>query len=547
MADVLVVGGGQAALRAAIEARRQGAKVVVVSKGRVGAGGSSAISDTVHSAILAPEDSPEIFFQDIVRGGRQINDPDLARTLAEECTMRVMELIKDFEIALQFEKEVVTPGHSYPRRCFHRSGRGDAITKRLREYAEAIGVACVERTHIVDLVTDGGWHPPSADAYGALEWKNADAEAFGSGRARGTTEKRVVGALGWSDGEWVWFAAGSTVLATGGIGRIYAYSDNPVDVTGEAIGMAWRHGVRLQDMEFVQFYPYRLVSPINIDLQTKLFAKGAVMRNAQGVRFLEAYPRKELETRDVVCYEMFKQGSVFLDVSQVSQADLAASNPRLYALLQRGYQGKLVMQPVEHYSMGGLSIDPDGRTNVAGLYACGECAGGVHGANRLGGGALTEALVFGARAGCAAAAEAVAVSARLVRERAREIAAAGAWLNVAAMQQMAPVVRKRVQETMWKKAGIVRSVIGLQDAYRTLGEMMEEVRPYPPLLDMLQVARIVAYCARTRTESRGAHRLVDNPEEREEWRGNLVVQGETVAFRPLARTSGGRLAGSMPS
>jgi aspartate oxidase len=331
------------------------------------------------------------------------------------------------------------------------------------------------------------------------------------------------------------FAAGSTILAAGGLGRIYAHSDNPIDISGEAVGVAWRHGAELRDMEFIQFYPYRLVSPINIDLYTKLFGKGAIMRNGQGSRFLEEYPRKELETRDVVCYQMFKQGKVLLDLSQVTASDLEAITPRLHSLLTKGYQGELLMQPVEHYSIGGISIDADGRTTVKGLYACGECTGGVHGANRLGGGALTESLVFGARAGKAAAVELSKPSARTIANAQRAVVQSGAIklpFETGTKERIADV-RKRLQEIMWNKVGIERTESGLQQACDELAQMAEELRDYTPLFDMLQVARIVARSALERKESRGAHQMVDYPREMDEWRGNLVVTGETVTFRPL--------------
>ena len=528
--DVLVIGGGQAALRAAIEARRQGAKVAVVSKGRVGAGGSSALSDTVHSAVMAPGDSPEVFYRDILKGGKQINNPVLARALAEDCTERVRELTGEFGVELQWDEELITPGHSRPRRLYHRRGEGFVITRRLRDHAEAFGVLFCENTRVVDLLTDEGWE--DSDRPAGFEWRGTDPSdplTVGKERSGG---KRIRGAVGWSKGRWVAYAAGSTILATGGVGRLYAHSDNPMDVTGEALGMAWRHGACLQDMEFVQFYPYRLVSPINIDLYTKLFQKGAVMRNGRGIRFLQDYPRKELETRDIVCYEMFKQGKVFLDVSRVSGKDLAETNPRLHALLAKGYRGELIMSPVEHYSMGGISIDSRGRTNLSGLFACGECTGGVHGANRLGGGALTEALVFGARAGRTAAEEAEAPTEHFVQKVEGQLTAGCGRMNPEEMERRGREIRKRIQAILWSEVGIERTAEGLRKATEQLDAMAEEVEFRPPLADLLQVARMIAHCARLRQESRGAHRVVEYPHQKREWQGNLVVQGESVTFHP---------------
>lgn len=521
--DVLVIGGGQAGLRAAIEARRQGAKVTIASKGRIGLGGSSAISDTVHSAVLAPGDSAEIFYRDLLRGGKFINKRELALALAADCTMRVQELRAEFHVELQYE-DLVTPGHSFPRRCSHKDGQGTAVTRKLREYAERMGIVFYEKTRIVDLLSDRGG--------------TNSGKPLGAGNAAGKTDgNRVYGAMGIVGDEWTLFAAGSTILAAGGSGRVYGHSDNPIDVTGEVLGMAWRHGAELRDLEFVQFYPYRLVDPINMDLYTKLFGKGAVMRNGQGVRFLEKYPRKELETRDVVSFEMFKQGRVYLDISQVSEQDLKETTPRLYSLLAKGYRGKLIMQPVEHYSIGGISIDEFGRTNLAGLYACGECTGGVHGANRLGGGALTEALVFGARAGSVAAAEANDPDGGLVSELVSEYvpSQSAADFSESESEKNQPAeIRKRVQEIMWNRVGIQRTSESLEQATRELSELVEQVRPGAPLFDTVVTAWNIARSAKARRESRGGHQVLDYPGEREEGYGNWIVQGEELSFQRIS-------------
>lgn len=318
-ADVLVIGGGQAALRSAIEARELGASVIIVTKGKAGGGGSSVISDGVHSAIFSQGDSPESFYEDMMRGGKGINDSCLVRILAEECTVRVKELSEKFGIETYNEKVVATPGHSYPRRCYADNGTGKTVTLKMREYAEQIGITCIENTWIVDLIRND----------------------------------RIEGAIGIHDHDWVQIFAGSTILATGGIGGLYEQSDNPIDVSGEGIGIAWRHGAFLQDMEFIQFYPYRLIEPINIDLFTKIFAKGAKMLNAAGERFMEAFPRKEMETRDVLCYEMYKQGLVYLDLGEVP-TELNASSPKLAGLMKKGYKGPLRIEPERS-----RQIDPD--------------------------------------------------------------------------------------------------------------------------------------------------------------------------------------------
>ena len=498
-ADVLVIGGGQAALSCAIEARENGASVIIATKGRAGGGGSSVISDGVHTAIFSKGDSTECLYQDMMRGGKAINNASLVRVFAEECTARVMELSGKFGVETYYEPEVATPGHGYPRRSYAGDGTGKSITNRMREYAQQIGVQWIEQIWVVDLIRSG----------------------------------RIQGAVGWRKDEWVQIAAGSTILASGGLGGLYAHSDNPLDVSGECIGMALRHGVTLQDMEFIQFYPYRLVEPQNIDLYTKLFAKGAKMLNAVGQRFMESFPKKEMETRDVLGYEMYKHGPIFLDIAEVDPIELGTISPKLANLIRKGYHGPLRMEPVEHYSIGGISADEYGRTGIPGLYVCGECTGGLHGANRLGGGSLTECLVFGKRTGYAAAQESVPElqAQTLFDERKQDLRKA---FFTDEGKATIGVYRKEIQQLMWNHAGIYRTEIGLQQAVDKLTAMSLHVQhdkrlngiASQVLIDMTRSAWAVCYSAMMRKESRGAHRLADFASERPEWVGNIKIKGE---------------------
>jgi aspartate oxidase len=501
VADVLVIGGGQAALRAAIEARKQGADVAIAAKGKIGLGGSSSISDGVHSAIFSDGDAPEHFLSDMLKGGREIGDRKLLHILAEECTFRVKELQEQFHIHLDYEKEVATPGHSFPRRVYAEGGKGGVVTRKLRNFAEQIGVRFYENVHAVELIGD----------------------------------RRVEGAIFLSKADILLVQAGSTVLATGGLGGLYDHSDNPRDVTGEGIGMALRHGAAVQDLEFVQFYPYRLVQPRNTDLYTKLFAKGAVMRNKEGHRFMDAFPRKELETRDIICYEMYKQGDVYLDISNVPGDVIKEVSHNLYRILEKGYSGELIVSPVEHYSIGGIKVDEYGRTGIPGLYACGECTGGIHGANRLGGGSLTDSLVLGSRAGKTAAEESQLFSSS------EGFAVDGDYYNPVQFNEdwnseEYRSLRKKLQKIMWNHVGIERTSEGLQQGVNLL---MDLKGPYQDmkrvsarfLLDIMDVAYFTALAASMRKESRGAHRVMHIPEQKEEWRGNFMIKDGKVEFQ----------------
>lgn len=498
--DVIVIGGGQAALAAAISAKEQGAAVALVTKGKAGLGGSSVISDSVHSAIFSPGDSPELFFNDIIEGGRHLSDKRLARVLAEECTVRVNELESKFGIRLERERVIITPGHSFPRRVYAGNGIGKNITKPLRDYAIESGIFFHEQTAVVDLLKHNN------EVKGVLVQKGKEFQVMYSP---------------------------AVILATGGFGGLYQSSDNPRDVSGEGIGMAWRHGASLVDMEFVQFYPYRLQQPANIDVMTKVFGKGAFLTNDRNERFMEKFPKKELETRDILSYAMFQEQKVLLDFSLVDENVLKHDSPHLYRLFEKGYTGEWVMSPVQHYCMGGIQTDEWGRTNVSGLYACGEVTGGLHGANRLGGGSLTESLVFGHRAGKMA-----------VQEKSMDLKADLKDFGVEAILSTPSTANgtqtlKKVKEIMWNKVGIERSSQSLKEAaddlnYIALSLENENSIQALQLRDKVRSAWASAFAASTRKESRGAHKLQDIKCEKKEWVGKNRIYNSIIEFTPAA-------------
>ncbi|WP_158553579.1 FAD-dependent oxidoreductase [Peribacillus saganii] len=501
--DVIVVGGGQAALAAAISAKEEGSAVALITKGKAGLGGSSVISDGVHSTIFSPGDSPEIFCQDMIAGGKGLSDRRLAEILAEECTNRVNELESKYGIPQQLERKVSTPGHSFPRRSYAPGGVGRNVTRPMREYAQSAGIDFFEQSSIVDLI-------------------------------KGDTG--IVGAFVQNEEGMQAFYAGSVILATGGFGGLYASSDNPRDVSGEAIGMAWRHGAVLRDMEFIQFYPYRLQHPANLDVMTRIFGKGAILLNQNNERFMESFPRKELETRDIISYEMFKQHKVLLDFSSVAGADLEHDSPLLYRTLKKGYQGEYIMSPVQHYCMGGIKTDEYGRTNLPGLYACGECSGGLHGANRLGGGSLTEALVFGKRTGYMATKES---KDRIGIAAEQEFAVEAD--EAAASDFNEQEVIKAIKTIMWTKAGIERTSQSLLEAANeldTLADQLEKEKGIAALQlhDKVRAAWAAAHSASVRKESRGAHKLLDFREQSSDWELTISVLGKELFFTKQGET-----------
>lgn len=489
--DVIVIGGGEAALSAAIAAREEGASAAIISKGKVGLGGSSVMANAVHSAIFSPGDSSEAFYQDILKGSRYITDKKLARILAEECTDRVEELERKYKIYIEREMQVSTPGHSFPRRVYVGHGFGKNVTKTLSEYAREIGVEFHEQSTLIDLINN---------------------------------HNSVSGVIVENNHELLTYYSDSVILATGGFGSLYDSSDNPRDVSGEGIGIAFRHGVNLVDMEFVQFYPYRLKEPANIDVLTKIFAKGAFLVNEANERFMEKYPRKELETRDVLCFEMFKQNAVYLDFSQVNEDILEQDSPQVFRLHKKGYKGKWAMQPVQHYCMGGIQTDEWGRTNVVGLYACGECTGGLHGANRLAGGSLSETLVFGTRAGKMAAKESNRATNRMGSSLYEQYKGRSGL-----PKEVEQEILQKVKSIMWTKVGIERSTATLEKATNQLEVIvgqLEDINGIPALqtADKVRPAWAAAFAAATRKESRGAHQLQNIKEEKQEWERKIIIQ-----------------------
>lgn len=495
--DCLVVGGGQAALASAIAAKEGGASVAIVSKGKIGLSGASVISNAVFTQIFLQDDSPEYLFQDILKSSRYITNDKLARVFSEECSKRVAELKTKYGVSFYQEKQVKTPGHSFPRRVYAGNPLGKDVTTAMRKYAEKLGIDFYEKASLLDLLRNGN---------------------------------KVVGILTEQNNEYVAYYSSSVILATGGFGGLYEYTDNPNDVMGEGIGIAFRHGANLVDMEFVQFYPYRLQKPANIDVYTKIFAKGAFFVNEKGERFMEKYPRKELETRDTLCYEMFKQEKVLLDFSKVDEQVLAKDSPNVYRLAKKGYTGEWVMSPVQHYCMGGIETDEWGKTNLPGLYACGECSGGLHGANRLAGGSMSETLVFGTRAGQAAAKERGNVSTEgyspLLEEEMDK--------TDLTIEQQKEIIRK-VKSIMWEKVGIERTTKGLENAKEELEQILRPLNEMEGtralrLGDEVRVAWAASFAGSLRKESRGAHKLQNVKEEKKEWEKKIIINKKEAPF-----------------
>jgi len=286
-------------------------------------------------------------------------------------------------------------------------------------------------------------------------------------------------------------------------------------------------------MEFVQFYPYRVVSPAIHDIFPNLFSEGAIFLNEKSERFMQDFPNKELENRDVLAREIFKQKEVFLNLDNCSIPYLSKESPELLEI-QKKYPGTpLKVVPKAHFSMGGIRIKPDCSTGLHGLYACAEVTGGLHGANRLAGYALTETAVFGPIAGKNAALYAES-------KEYEDIIPEEPFLPQIGRDDI-KVVKRQLRDVMWEKAGIVKNEEGLLEAHSIILEMKAKLEQSKPTIlkdwietyNMLSLAFVMTESSLLRKESRGAHFRSDYPDENNMFLGNFVYTGSDLDFNKL--------------
>jgi succinate dehydrogenase / fumarate reductase, flavoprotein subunit len=522
VANVLVIGTGAAGLRAAIAASQAGSEVVVIGKRArkdahtvLAAGGINAALGTVD-----PEDSWQQHFADTLREGYFLADPRAVELLAREAPAAVLELA---EWGAPFAR--TTDGrldqrffgaHRWRRTCYAGDWTGRAILRALAAKVAELGVAVIDDQYVSQLLVSDG------TCFGAL-------------------------AFDLETGERTVFLADAVVLAAGGHTRIWRRSSSRRDEnTGDGMYLALRAGCRLADMELVQFHPTGMVAPEEAagTLVTEAVrGEGGHLTNALGERFMARYDpdRMELSARDRVALANYTEitqgrggphGGVFLDITHVRKDRILERLPRMYRQFLEYQMLDISRQPMEvaptaHYSMGGVVVDPETHaTDVAGLYAAGEVTAGLHGANRLGGNSLAETVVFGRRAGEAAARYSAG---RDVQLRARQVVrAANEELSgfIRYGRQFARPLQRALRDSMWESCGVVRDDAGLRRGLARVAELRElalevDVRPtsegYADLahaLDLraaLVAAEATLLGALARRESRGAHQRRDFP------------------------------------
>jgi fumarate reductase (CoM/CoB) subunit A len=537
--NVVVIGGGVAALRAAIAAREAGAGVLVCCKGIAGRSGNTVPSTADISAYLPAlgvDDSELTFLHDTLETGASIADDQLVRILAERSGPALIDLER-LGIQLLRNGEGIdrtrAAGHSRARTYRADStglgpNKGLALSIPLADRARALGVRFLDRTPVVDLVVDEG-------------------------------ETRGVVAIDLDADEVLAVQAGSVIAAAGGASHLFARTNGTADATGDVIALSMQAGAQARDLEFVQWHPTRMDDPVPLFLTNGLLADGAVFRDGSGREFMADYdPRANLAPRDVLAKAVFIEGSsargvrggVYLDCSAIPDDRIALRHSYLAQTLQKHGvdfpRQWLVVNPATHFLMGGISIDRRAESSLPGLFVAGETAGGIHGANRLGGNAFCEGLVFGEIAGRAAAARSLANPRQPAALRDVERLAGLVDPGAADPRQQLLAIWQRLRATMWQQASLVRDADGLSKAGEILEGLLGEVealraarvRGAARVLELragLDCARAIVAAATFRSESRGAHWRADFPETSETWLGHVQATWPAGARDPSLR------------
>jgi succinate dehydrogenase / fumarate reductase flavoprotein subunit len=539
--QVLIVGGGLAGLRAAVEVHRAGRSVAVLSKVYPIRSHSGAAQGGINAALgnhpQGHDDSWERHAFDTIKGSDYLADQPRAEILARDAPERVLEMEHWGTYFSRFPDGRIAQrpfgGAGYPRTCYAADRTGHHLLHTLWEQ-------CLQR---------------EIPFYN--EWLMTRLVPGPHGRASGVV------ALHIPSGMLQAFAADAVIIAAGGHGRIFEKSTNAIINTGSATAAAYLAGVPLEDMEFVQFHPTTLYGT-NILISEGVRGEGGMLYNSCGERFMERYAPsvKDLAPRDIVARSIQteinegrgfagpKSGYVHLDVRHLGAEVIKTRLPgiRQIAMDFAGVdpiETPIPVQPGQHYSMGGLACDEDGHTPMPGVFAVGECSCiSVHGANRLGGNSLLETVVFGKRAGERAAQEVGAsqteASEAALKEALREQQAAITDLKSRTTGERQGILRQEMKAILTDKVGVYRQAEPLAEAVDTLSELKE--RYHSVVLDnkddlfnydlvdtlelsgMLELAQVTALTALKRTECRGSHWRTDHPgRDDETWLKHSMV------------------------
>ncbi|MGH3613863.1 MAG: fumarate reductase/succinate dehydrogenase flavoprotein subunit [Pseudonocardia sp.] len=602
--DVVVIGAGGAGLRAAIETRMQGKKTAIISKSLFGKahtvmaeGGCAAAMGNVNS-----NDSWQVHYRDTMRGGKFLNNWRMAELHAREAPDRVWELETYGALFDRTPDGRISQrnfgGHTYPRLAHVGDRTGLELIRTLQQKIVSLQQEDFRET---------GDYESRIRVFHECTITELLLEHPDSDAPRGTS--KIAGAFGYfrDDGRFIRFDAPAIVLATGGIGKSYQVTSNSWEYTGDGHALALRAGATLINMEFLQFHPTGMVWPPSVKgilVTESVRGDGGVLRNAEGRRFMfdyipdvfkdqyatsedegdrwyddqennrrppELLPRDEVSraiNSEVKAGRGSPHGGVFLDIaSRLSPEEIGRRLPSMYHQFKELADVDITKEPMEvgptcHYVMGGVEVDPDtGMSTLPGLFAAGECSGGMHGSNRLGGNSLSDLLVFGRRAGMGAA-EYVDTLGTVGGVGSGAVDGVGtsrvgtrpvvddADVQAAQARALRPfssatdggenpfVVHLELQKTMNDLVGIIRKADEIELALKALEDIasrsrnvtVEGHREFNPgwhlaldLRNMLLVSLCVARAARERQESRGGHTRDDYPVMDADWRHVLLV------------------------
>jgi succinate dehydrogenase / fumarate reductase flavoprotein subunit len=574
--DVVVIGAGGSGLRAAIAAHESGARTAILTKSLLGKAHTVMAEGGIAASMgnVWPEDNWQVHFRDTMRGGKMLNNWRMAQLHAQEAPDRVWEL-EEYGALFDRTKEGKISqrdfgGHRYARLAHVGDRTGLEMIRTLQQRAVDLGIDVYMECTVTELLKDGN---------------------------------RIAGAFGyWREtGSFIQFNAPAVILATGGIGKAFKVTSNSWEYTGDGHALALQAGASLINMEFIQFHPTGMVWPLSVRgllITESVRGEGGVLRNSEGKRFMFDYITDyfkaetadteeeadrwyddhinnrrppELLPRDEVARAINSEikagrgsphGGVYLDIAtRRSAADIHKRLPSMYHQFKELADVDITKEPMEvaptcHYVMGGVEVDADSQAaSIDGLYAVGECSGGMHGSNRLGGNSLSDLLVFGKRAGESASAYA--------KKLTKRPAASAATVNAAADAALAPFATKggenphaiqhELQEVTFSLLGIIRTAKEMEQALKDVAKLkaraanitVEGGRAYNPgwhtaleLRSMLLVSEAVGKAALERKESRGGHTRDDFPKTDPAWgKVNLIVTEKngqvTISRKPL--------------
>ncbi|NJD02936.1 MAG: L-aspartate oxidase [Ruminiclostridium sp.] len=516
--DVIIIGSGIAGVFTALEISQE-YDVAILTKETLDIS-NSVLAQGGIAVSLDKKDSPELHFKDTLYAGAGLCDEESVWVLVNEAASNIDRLCNfgvNFDKTKQQELALTREAAHSMNRIIHA---GDTTGKEVCDKLISVvktrnNIKICERTFVIDLVTKDG------ACKGVLVCdENGDAKKF--------------------------LVSDIVVCATGGFGQLFSSTTNPEVATGDGISMAYRAGAELMDLEFVQFHPTVLYHPQNKSflISEAVRGEGALLKNAEGKRFMPEYhPLNELAPRDVVSRAIFEEmkrtrtSNVFLDISFKDKDYLEARFPNIYKTCL-GYgiditKDMIPVAPAEHYCMGGIKADVNGKTNINGFFTCGECAcNGIHGANRLASNSLLEGLVFGRLIG--EQADRLLKNSRVSREPLNLVYKTNR--NDARVDSN--LVRTDIQKEMTREVGIIRNREGLLRALNKVnshGKMLEDSKSKRledfELQNILLLSRLVIESALEREESRGAHYRSDfSKTDDENWKRHIIKSGKIPNF-----------------